>query len=140
MINLDISSCITGVQRDPPTYDLFAKIDHSGTNYNGHYTAGCKNRKDQEWYSFDDEKTQKLNWEDIVTREAYVLFYHKNSIEQFFTQSSKMPELWPHVLSKDITENNTENDEQKSLSYQIQSGAQSTFTTLVNFNPQTYPC
>ncbi|CAG9336125.1 unnamed protein product [Blepharisma stoltei] len=112
--NLNLTKYILSNQKEPPNYDLFGTINHSGTNQNGHYTATCKNKHDQKWYHYDDEKTKRVNLEETVTRNAYVLFYFKNSIDQFFTQSSRLPEYWPHILSKDITVNNTENDEQRS--------------------------
>ena len=33
-----------------------------------------------QWYSFDDVNTNKINEEEIVTKDAYILFYQKSSL------------------------------------------------------------
>merc|ERR1711988_395063 len=43
----------------------------------GHYTAICKNFDDQEWYCFNDSIVSPAKEDDIVTPEAYVLFYRR---------------------------------------------------------------
>ena len=43
----------------------------------GHYLAYCKNELDNNWYEFDDTVVTKLEQADVLTKEAYVLFYQK---------------------------------------------------------------
>lgn len=55
-------------------YDLYGVINHSGSNYAGHYTAYAKT--DGAWHYYDDERvTPVRDTSDIVSERAYVLFY-----------------------------------------------------------------
>jgi len=45
----------------------------------GHYTAYCKNFKNNKWYDFDDSTVTEINEEDLVTNAAYVLFYKRRN-------------------------------------------------------------
>jgi hypothetical protein len=96
---LDISSYVSGPQKEPPIYSLFAKTDHDGDMASGHYSAHAKNRKTQHWYLLDDESVRQVEEEEVVNEQAYLLFYCKVSISEYRRQSSKMPDLWPHLLS-----------------------------------------
>lgn len=51
----------------------------------GHYVAYCKNELDNNWYEFDDTVVTKLEPADVLTKEAYVLFYQKKSTERMET-------------------------------------------------------
>jgi ubiquitin carboxyl-terminal hydrolase 4/11/15 len=64
------------------TYDLFAINNH--TNFNkfgfngisfGHYYSYCKNEMDSKWYDYNDESVNEIDEKDIVTENAYILFY-----------------------------------------------------------------
>jgi len=59
------------------TYDLIGIISHrgSGTDY-GHYVAFCRNELDKK-YEFDDETITLVSEQEVISREAYVLFYEK---------------------------------------------------------------
>jgi ubiquitin carboxyl-terminal hydrolase 4/11/15 len=57
-------------------YELYAICNHIGESGGGHYTAFCKNK--DEWYKFDDALVTKETG-NIVTSNAYVLFYRKVS-------------------------------------------------------------
>ena len=63
-------------------YSLFAINNH--TNFNnfgfngisfGHYYSYCKNYTDNKWYKFDDENVTEINESNIITNNAYMLFY-----------------------------------------------------------------
>ncbi|GMH39292.1 hypothetical protein BSKO_07190 [Bryopsis sp. KO-2023] len=59
-------------------YDLYASSNHFGTLTGGHYTAHCKvkDSSDKEgWFCFNDQTVKKVEEEDVVTPNAYVLFY-----------------------------------------------------------------
>lgn len=85
--NLDISEYINDNSPDKNKciYNLFAvNYHHSiGNSYScsfGHYTSIVKNRFDNEWYSFDDNSLSKINFEEeIINRNAYLLFYYRNN-------------------------------------------------------------
>jgi ubiquitin carboxyl-terminal hydrolase 31 len=62
-------------------YDLYAVCNHHGDDLQGgHYTATCKNPTDGHWYSFDDNHTSKVDESDVVSADAYILFYQKQSL------------------------------------------------------------
>ena len=70
----------------------------------GHYTAYAKNRRDGEWYFFNDRNCQQVEKDEVVSPAAYVLFYNKMvlSKEQLYRkQSISCPRLWPHMLNKE---------------------------------------
>lgn len=69
------------------TYDLYSVINHSGTLNRGHYTSICKNKDDHNWYCYNDSTVNQINTNQIITNEAYVLFYYKNSVDSFERQS-----------------------------------------------------
>ena len=66
----------------------------------GHYVAYAKNARNRLWHYFDDDQVHQADESEVVTDMAYLLFYCKVSISQYRRQSSKMPNLWPHVLSR----------------------------------------
>lgn len=59
-------------------YDLYAVINHSGGLSSGHYTAFAKSpHKGGTWVHYDDEHLSVLKENEIVSAQAYVLFYRK---------------------------------------------------------------
>lgn len=62
-------------------YTLYAVNYHSGNVDSGHYWSACKNL-DNNWYLFNDGNTSKYhNTIDIVTKDAYILFYYRKFIK-----------------------------------------------------------
>ena len=61
-------------------YQLFAINNHiSNHTRSGHYTSVVKNRLDNVWYEFDDSNVlKKVEEEDLVNKNAYMLFYYNN--------------------------------------------------------------
>jgi ubiquitin C-terminal hydrolase len=46
----------------------------------GHYTSIVINRHNNTWYEFDDDDDLTVvNEEDLVNRNAYMLFYYRNN-------------------------------------------------------------
>ena len=44
---------------------------------------------------------KKITLDDnVVTREAYILFYSKMSVDEFFRQTLSEPGHWPHIVIK----------------------------------------
>ena len=78
-INLEINN-----DKYNNNYKLFGVNNHHSIgNFNtinfGHYTSNVVNRFDNKWYTFDDSKPiVELDESDIITKDAYMLFYYKN--------------------------------------------------------------
>ncbi|DAZ99608.1 TPA: hypothetical protein N0F65_001436 [Lagenidium giganteum] len=65
--------------KNPPTYELFAVVSHHGKFVvGGHYTAVCRDNKDQ-WFHFDDEHVSSISEAAARKEEAYLLFYIRSS-------------------------------------------------------------
>ncbi|KAL0858941.1 hypothetical protein ABMA27_011363 [Loxostege sticticalis] len=56
-------------------YNLYAVSNHSGTTYSGHYTAYCKHPYTGDWHEYNDSRVSPINQRNVVSSEAYVLFY-----------------------------------------------------------------
>ncbi|XP_018612468.1 ubiquitin carboxyl-terminal hydrolase 43-like isoform X2 [Scleropages formosus] len=70
-------------------YDLYAVCNHHGGMHGGHYTAFCRNSVDGQWYSYDDSAVDQVPEEEVCTRGAYILFYHRrNAIPSWSASSS----------------------------------------------------
>ena len=74
----------------PPIYDLFGVVNHFGSMTFGHYTAftdpaafqrdfkGTAADPDpREFVNFDDDRLSEVPAEDVVSADAYVLFYKR---------------------------------------------------------------
>jgi hypothetical protein len=58
-------------------FDLYAVINHFGSLNSGHYTSFVK--IDNEWYNFDDSIFNICNKENIMNKNAYILFYNNKN-------------------------------------------------------------
>jgi len=71
-----------GTKSVPACYDLIAVIDHDGPCFfAGHYTANVRRAIDSDsfrWYKFDDAKVSPMTSDQIITKNAFVLFYEKH--------------------------------------------------------------
>lgn len=61
-------------------YNLFGVNIHKSLGLDnsinfGHYISCVKNRFDNKWYIFDDSNVRKADYNDIVNKDAYLLFY-----------------------------------------------------------------
>lgn len=59
-------------------YSLYAISNHHGEYESGHYTAFTK-RENGDWYFFNDESVKKVSNDQVVTQDAYILFYEYQS-------------------------------------------------------------
>ncbi|CAM2714552.1 unnamed protein product [Rotaria socialis] len=82
LYDLDLDKYIVKDNSDIPEnnlwtkYDLVAVSNHTGGLVSGHYTAYSKNPQDGNWYSFDDDMVRQLSsGNNVVTKNAYMLFY-----------------------------------------------------------------
>ena len=58
-------------------YDLYAVSEHSGGLGGGHYTATALDDKTGVWYHYNDSVVTRADPANIVTPQAYVLFYKR---------------------------------------------------------------
>jgi ubiquitin carboxyl-terminal hydrolase 22/27/51 len=56
-----------------PVYELSSVIVHKGKMDSGHYV--CYAREGDEWFSFDDSKVVLVEEKEVLSAEAYMLFY-----------------------------------------------------------------
>ena len=59
-----------------------AVVHHVGLgDEGGHYITFCKDEKEKEWYSYDDNKVSKIPRdrvkEEVVNSNSYLLFYRR---------------------------------------------------------------
>ena len=64
-------------------YELFAVIEHKGDLGYGHYIAKCKNFYDGKWHKFDDEEVCEEAEVNLVSNNAYILFYARKKTNKF---------------------------------------------------------
>ena len=76
LTNVDFSKYVKGYNPSSYVYDLFGVGNHSGGMMGGHYTAYIKNANDK-WYAFNDTNVNEIKEEQIITPQAYCLFYRK---------------------------------------------------------------
>ena len=57
-------------------YELYSISNHHGNSMGGHYTAFVKNANNK-WYHFNDTNVAEVNQQNLVTNQAYCLFYRK---------------------------------------------------------------
>jgi ubiquitin C-terminal hydrolase len=56
-------------------YDLISVTNHIGNMNSGHYFSFVKSIVDEKWYCADDDNITLINKEDIISSNAYLLFY-----------------------------------------------------------------
>jgi hypothetical protein len=75
---LDLARYVQGPgKNEPQIYDLFGVSNHSGGMGFGHYTAYAKNHREGKWYKFNDSYVTEAEENEVITREAYLLFYER---------------------------------------------------------------
>ncbi|CAD8065888.1 unnamed protein product [Paramecium primaurelia] len=67
-------------------YDLYAVSNHFGGLGGGHYTACAKNKFTKKWYNFDDSHVGEISESQVVTKQAYVLFYQLRTDQSINSQ------------------------------------------------------
>ncbi len=79
--NLDLSDYVIGPNKEKAFYNLYGVVEHFGGLSQGHYIAKCKNLG--KWYQFNDSEVEEIN-DNIVTKNAYLLFYKRKGLENEF--------------------------------------------------------
>uniref|UniRef100_A0A069DVA3 Ubiquitin carboxyl-terminal hydrolase n=1 Tax=Panstrongylus megistus TaxID=65343 RepID=A0A069DVA3_9HEMI len=77
LTNLDMSAYSSTPQAC--SYNLYAVSNHSGTAYSGHYTAYCLHAGTGQWYEFNDSRVTSISPRNVVSSEAYILFYEQST-------------------------------------------------------------
>ena len=73
---LDLEPFCLGYDKYNSKYRLYAIANHVGNQMFGHYYSFCRNQ-DGNWYCFDDDSVKKIDSTQIITPNAYCLFYQK---------------------------------------------------------------
>ena len=74
---LNMSSYILG-DDNTAKYKLFAIANHIGSSiHSGHYTAYCRDVNSNNWFCYNDSNVSPISEANIVSNNAYVLFYQK---------------------------------------------------------------
>ena len=73
---MDLNKYCVGYDSDNSVYDLYAISNHGGGTWGGHYWAYVKNL-DGLWYKYDDKFVLLKDPKNLVTTNAYCLFYIK---------------------------------------------------------------
>ena len=76
LYSLDLTKYCIGYDKHKSYFDLFGICNHIGNTNSGHYYSYCKNQNNK-WYEFNDEIVTEILKNDIITNNAYVLFYRK---------------------------------------------------------------
>ena len=77
--HLDLSSFVVGYKKEEYIYELYGICNHSGGVLGGHYTSFVKNANGK-WYLFNDVQVVEVkDVNQIITPNAYVLFYRKKT-------------------------------------------------------------
>lgn len=61
-------------------YSLCAVIEHSGFLFRGHYKIYVNNFG--QWWLLDDNKVEKVSWEDVFNAQAYICMYVRKDLCQ----------------------------------------------------------
>ncbi|XP_073978120.1 ubiquitin specific protease 2 isoform X2 [Rhodnius prolixus] len=77
LTNLDMSAYSSTPQAC--SYNLYAVSNHSGTTHSGHYTAYCLHAGSGQWYEFNDSRVTSISPRNVVSNEAYILFYEQST-------------------------------------------------------------
>jgi ubiquitin C-terminal hydrolase len=77
--DLNLLSYSIGYNNDKNVYDLFAISNHSGDMSGGHYWCYAKNA-DNSWYNFNDRSVSSIPESELITPNAYCLFYKKKNL------------------------------------------------------------
>ena len=59
-------------------YDLYGVCNHYGRVSGGHYTANVKTMEGN-WYNFNDESVKNITTDNIISENAYCLFFRKKN-------------------------------------------------------------
>ena len=73
---LNLEDFVLGPDKNKSLYDLYGVVNHRKFMNKVHHTAFCKNLG--LWFLFDDKEYKIID--NIVSKEAYILFYKRRNI------------------------------------------------------------
>ena len=76
LTDLNLSKYVVGYNKFSYVYDLYGVCNHSGSTMGGHYTSHIKNSNGK-WYLFNDRLVNEITEKQVITNQAYCLFYRK---------------------------------------------------------------
>jgi len=82
------------LSRSTTEYQLYAVVNHIGTMSGGHYTAFVRTHRGR-WLCCNDSQVYAISEEEVVTANAYLLFYERCDVAEM-----KMESLSIEILSK----------------------------------------
>ena len=93
-------------------YSLVGVVKHKGKSLgNGHYIACCR-LDNNEWYEFNDNMVRKIDRNQVVSDEAFVLFYEEKEPEKASNNESELEEQPTQEMAMDLGEDDdVENEE-----------------------------
>lgn len=74
-LNLDLEKYCVGYNKNNSKFKLFSICNQIGNLNSGHYYSFCKHN--DLWLNFDDINVSLIEEKEIVTKNAYILFYKK---------------------------------------------------------------
>lgn len=74
--NANFSKYVKGYNAASYVYDLYAVCNHGGGAMGGHYTSYIKNANGK-WYNFNDTSVNEITEKQVISPQAYCLFYRK---------------------------------------------------------------
>ena len=80
LYNFELKNYVLKKEDQDIKYDLIGVINHYGSSGNGgHYIAICK--KNDKWFQFNDTDVSEFDSTNLITENAYCLFYRKINLE-----------------------------------------------------------
>lgn len=76
--DIDLSRYVKGYNKETYLYGLYGVCNHHGGAGGGHYTSNIKTANG-EWYRFDDDNVDKITTDNVVSINAYCLFFRKKN-------------------------------------------------------------
>lgn len=72
----------------PSTFDMYAKVVHTGSAESGHYHVLTKHHKTQKWKKLDDVDSENVGVEALegYNEDTYMLFYYNKSLTNYKRQ------------------------------------------------------
>lgn len=74
-LKLNLEKYCIGYNKNKSKFNLFGVCNQVGSINFGHYFAYCKDGNN--WFKYDDENITFIDSDNIVTKNAYILFYKK---------------------------------------------------------------
>lgn len=63
-------------------YKLIGVVNHLGSLNRGHYQAICRSILTNHWYSYDDSKVVPISQDEVLSRDAFIMFYQRLDLLQ----------------------------------------------------------